>query len=199
MRTRVRRVASLGGKSEQERGQEAGSRNPRPAGRADEVSWCNPQAVPGRGSSSRLAGFRLVGKGPLRVRSGDVDPPCEPSVPVWVLHEADVDPGQPSPRRRQLLAEAGYTFEVDPSDVAEPDRLRRLANGIRGAPCLAEGDGRRPPAEGGLILAADTVCAVQGNPQQAPRPGRCRADDPAPGRARYRRHHRDVPVPGGTE
>ena len=26
-----------------------------------------------------------------------------------------------SPRRRQLLAEAGYAFEVDPSDVAEPE------------------------------------------------------------------------------
>jgi predicted house-cleaning NTP pyrophosphatase (Maf/HAM1 superfamily) len=30
-----------------------------------------------------------------------------------------------SPRRRQLLAEAGYSFEVDPSDVDEPEPEER--------------------------------------------------------------------------
>ncbi len=68
-----------------------------------------------------------------------------------------------SPRRRQLLAEAGYRFEVDPSDVDEPGP-----------------DGRTPVAEyvawlawrkassvaarrgSGLILGADTACAVDG-------------------------------------
>ena len=49
-----------------------------------------------------------------------------------------------SPRRRQLLEEAGYAFEVDPSDVrrARPG-LGDLAGRVRRAPGLAEGDGRR--------------------------------------------------------
>ena len=76
-----------------------------------------------------------------------------------------------SPRRRQLLDEAGYTFEVDPSDVEEPAAgPGDVARGLRRAPRLAEGDGRRPAAASGLILAADTVCAVAGaDPQQAAR------------------------------
>src|SRR4051794_25513825 len=68
-----------------------------------------------------------------------------------------------SPRRRQLLEEAGYAFEVEPSDVVEPDpasetspseyaahlawRKARAVAGRRGA---------------GLVLAADTVCVVAG-------------------------------------
>lgn len=68
-----------------------------------------------------------------------------------------------SPRRRQLLAEAGYQFEVEPSDVIEPDPASetcpaeyaahlawRKANAVAG---------RR---KSGLILAADTVCVVAG-------------------------------------
>jgi septum formation protein len=68
-----------------------------------------------------------------------------------------------SPRRRQLLTDAGYRFEVDPSHVDEPDP-----------------DGRTPVADyvawlawrkassvaarrkSGLILGADTACAVGG-------------------------------------
>jgi septum formation protein len=68
-----------------------------------------------------------------------------------------------SPRRRQLLAEAGYRFEVDPSDIDEPepgpgtdptDYVARLAWS------KASAVARRHP--GGLILAADTACAVEG-------------------------------------
>jgi septum formation protein len=66
-----------------------------------------------------------------------------------------------SPRRRQLLSAAGYDFEVDPSDVAEPEpepgtdpaayaALLAWNKAVRVA--------RRRRA--GLILAADTVCAV---------------------------------------
>ena len=48
-----------------------------------------------------------------------------------------------SPRRRQLLAEAGYAFEVDPSDVDEPEPgPGTLAGRLRGAARLAEGGGR---------------------------------------------------------
>ncbi len=67
-----------------------------------------------------------------------------------------------SPRRRQLLAEAGYAFEVDPSDVVEPEPAAGTS------PCQYAADlawrkamavaGRR---QAGLILAADTVCAVE--------------------------------------
>jgi len=70
-----------------------------------------------------------------------------------------------SPRRRQLLAEAGYAFEVDPSAVAEPEPdpatetspseyAAHLA--WRKAMTVAR---RRKDC---LILAADTVCSVDG-------------------------------------
>jgi septum formation protein len=66
-----------------------------------------------------------------------------------------------SPRRRQLLEEAGYRFEVDPSDVAEPDPASETSPAEyaahlawRKAMAVAQ---RR---EVGLVLAADTICAV---------------------------------------
>ncbi|WP_240907017.1 Maf family protein [Paludisphaera rhizosphaerae] len=68
-----------------------------------------------------------------------------------------------SPRRRQLLEEAGYEFEVDPSDVEEPGpeagvSPSEYAAGLawRKARAVASRRGS------GLILAADTVCAVEG-------------------------------------
>jgi septum formation protein len=66
-----------------------------------------------------------------------------------------------SPRRRQLLTEAGYEFEVDPSTVEEPepgpgtgpaDYVALLA--WKKAAAVA---GRH---RAGLILGADTACAV---------------------------------------
>ncbi len=68
-----------------------------------------------------------------------------------------------SPRRRQLLAEAGYEFEVDPSGIDEPEPsgpvdvawyVSELA--FRKAASVALRRGR------GLVLAADTSCAVDG-------------------------------------
>jgi len=66
-----------------------------------------------------------------------------------------------SPRRRQLLEEAGYCFEVDPSDIHEPEpepatSPLAYAAGLawRKAALVA---GRRKV---GLILGVDTVCAV---------------------------------------
>jgi septum formation protein len=66
-----------------------------------------------------------------------------------------------SPRRRQLLAEAGYTFEVDPSDLVEDDPKPGASPAEyaadlawRKARAVAERRGT------GLVLAADTVCAV---------------------------------------
>ncbi len=66
-----------------------------------------------------------------------------------------------SPRRRQLLAEAGYSFEVDPSDVDEPEPTP----GASPAEYAADLSWRKASAvarrrKTGLILAADTVCAV---------------------------------------
>ncbi len=68
-----------------------------------------------------------------------------------------------SPRRRQLLAEAGYDFEVDPSDIEEPepgpgtDPASYAANlAWQKALAVARRRGK------GLILAADTVGAVDG-------------------------------------
>ncbi|MGC8642221.1 MAG: Maf family protein [Isosphaeraceae bacterium] len=68
-----------------------------------------------------------------------------------------------SPRRRQLLAEAGYTFEVDPSDVAEPDPASETSPSEYAAhlawrKAMAVAGRRRV----GLILAADTICSVEG-------------------------------------
>lgn len=68
-----------------------------------------------------------------------------------------------SPRRRLLLTEAGYTFEVDPSGIAEPepegpvDPVHYAADlAWRKAADVARRRGS------GLILAADTVCTVAG-------------------------------------
>jgi septum formation protein len=69
-----------------------------------------------------------------------------------------------SPRRRQLLAEAGYDFEVDPSGDEEPeprpgDDPAAYAAGLAWEKALAVARRRGS----GLVLAADTVCAVEGS------------------------------------
>jgi len=66
-----------------------------------------------------------------------------------------------SPRRRQLLEEAGYAFEVEPSRIEEPEPAAGDLPGVYAAQLAfrkaAEVAARRRL---GLILAADTVCAV---------------------------------------
>ncbi len=68
-----------------------------------------------------------------------------------------------SPRRKQLLTDAGYRFEVDPSNVDEPEPVgstlvsEYVANlAWRKASSVAD---RR---KSGLILGADTSCGVGG-------------------------------------
>jgi septum formation protein len=68
-----------------------------------------------------------------------------------------------SPRRRELLTEAGYSFEVEPSNFEEPAPDGPIDPGAyvsemawRKAAEVAARRGR------GLILGADTVCAVDG-------------------------------------
>jgi septum formation protein len=68
-----------------------------------------------------------------------------------------------SPRRRQLLAEAGYAIEVDPSGIDEPEPtgpidVRRYAAELAFRKAFEVA--RRRGA--GLVLAADTACAVGG-------------------------------------
>jgi septum formation protein len=68
-----------------------------------------------------------------------------------------------SPRRRELLAEAGYKFEVDPSDVEEPEPGSAASPIVYVAQlawkkALAVAQRRRA----GLILAADTIGAIDG-------------------------------------
>ncbi len=68
-----------------------------------------------------------------------------------------------SPRRRLLLEEAGYSFEVDPSDIDEPEPLERVDPASYAADLAwrkAWVVARR--RQDGLILAADTVCEVDG-------------------------------------
>lgn len=66
-----------------------------------------------------------------------------------------------SPRRRQLLSEAGYVIEVDPSDVDEPEPdpgtcVADYVTQLAWKKAVAVARRRRS----GLILAADTACAV---------------------------------------
>ncbi len=68
-----------------------------------------------------------------------------------------------SPRRRQLLTDAGYPFTVDPSDVDEPEPppgtdVRRYVAELAWRKAFAVSSRYRE----GLILAADTSCAVAG-------------------------------------
>ncbi|MGE3818975.1 MAG: nucleoside triphosphate pyrophosphatase [Isosphaeraceae bacterium] len=69
-----------------------------------------------------------------------------------------------SPRRRQLLEQAGYAFEVDPSDVEEPEpdvgeAVAPYVAGLAWRKAVSVARRRRS----GLILAADTACAVDGS------------------------------------
>ena len=110
----------------------------------------------------KVVAFRLVGKGPVaydRERSSEYLKTSGASVrismkPTLILASA-------SPRRRQLLAEAGYAFEVDPSDVAEPDPASETSPSEYAAHLAwRKAMAVAATAAGGLILAADTVCAV---------------------------------------
>jgi septum formation protein len=75
-----------------------------------------------------------------------------------------------SPRRRQLLEEAGYAFEVEPSRIEEPEPPAGESPCVYAAQLAwrkaAEVAARR---RCGLVLAADTVCAVGGEILNKPR------------------------------
>jgi septum formation protein len=68
-----------------------------------------------------------------------------------------------SPRRKQLLEEAGYEFEVEPSGIDEPPPGSEMSPWYYAAHLAwrkAAEVARRRSA--GLILAADTICVVDG-------------------------------------
>jgi septum formation protein len=69
-----------------------------------------------------------------------------------------------SPRRRLLLSEAGYAFEVDPSGIDEPEP----DGPVDPAVYVADLSWRKAHSVAlrrgaGLILAADTTCAIDGH------------------------------------
>jgi septum formation protein len=68
-----------------------------------------------------------------------------------------------SPRRKQLLEEAGYEFEVDPAGIDEPEPVAEMSPWAYAAHLAwrkaAEVARRR---SNGLILGADTICVVEG-------------------------------------
>jgi septum formation protein len=68
-----------------------------------------------------------------------------------------------SPRRKQLLEEAGYEFDVEPSGIDEPEpkgEMSPWAYAAHLAWCKAAEVARRRSS--GLVLGADTICAVDG-------------------------------------
>jgi septum formation protein len=70
-----------------------------------------------------------------------------------------------SPRRRELLASAGVTFVVDPSEVDERPLDTEDAQGYVRRVAIAKARGaaaRRRPGEGRPVLAADTTVVVDG-------------------------------------
>lgn len=68
-----------------------------------------------------------------------------------------------SPRRRLLLSEAGYEFEVDPSRIDEPEPSGPIDPGLYAAGLAFRKAFEVAQHRGsGLILAADTVCAIEG-------------------------------------
>lgn len=75
-----------------------------------------------------------------------------------------------SPRRRQLLTEAGFSIEVDPSNIEEPEPtgpvdVRLYVAELAWRKAFSVADRRKT----GLILAADTSCVVGGEILNKPR------------------------------
>lgn len=83
-----------------------------------------------------------------------------------------------SPRRRDLLAEAGYSFEVCPGSVEEEDpgyltvaestlyhakaKAQAVADRLFGGP-LGALPGRRPPSTLTVVIGVDTLVALDGD------------------------------------
>ncbi len=68
-----------------------------------------------------------------------------------------------SPRRKQLLEDAGYQLEIEPSGIDEPDPISEMAPWAYAAHLAwrkaAEVARRRST---GLILGVDTICVIDG-------------------------------------
>lgn len=69
-----------------------------------------------------------------------------------------------SPRRRQLMADAGYSFDVVEPPFSEPDAMGEQVPAAHQAEALSYFKARSVASQidSGLIIAADTVVACQG-------------------------------------
>lgn len=67
-----------------------------------------------------------------------------------------------SPRRRELLASAGFTFDVVPADIDERVRPNEPADAYVRRMAVEKAEAIRARAEDGTILAADTIVVVDG-------------------------------------
>jgi septum formation protein len=68
-----------------------------------------------------------------------------------------------SPRRRELLTSAGFTFDVVPADIDERVRPDEPAEVYVRRMAIEKADAIRANAQDGTILAADTIVVVDGD------------------------------------
>jgi septum formation protein len=68
-----------------------------------------------------------------------------------------------SPARRDLLTRAGYTFEVRPAAIEEPTGFRDPRAFVQAVSWL-KAAAVAPRVEGGIVLAADTIGWIDGQP-----------------------------------
>jgi septum formation protein len=65
-----------------------------------------------------------------------------------------------SPRRRELLEAAGYTFDVAPADVDERPRPGEIPHAYVARVALAKAEAVAPAFPGAIVLGADTAVVV---------------------------------------
>ena len=87
----------------------------------------------------------------------------EPAQPVRLILASA------SPARRELLARAGYRFEVLPAHIEEPTTGFRDPRSFVQAVSWLKAAAVAPGVERGLVLAADTIAWVNGHPVLKPR------------------------------
>lgn len=82
-----------------------------------------------------------------------------------------------SPRRAQLLQDAGYTFEVVPSPADENDVVFTATNSIESFVCkkaAIKAEGAVPLRPGALVVGCDTIVVCKGRIYEKPKsPAEC--------------------------
>ncbi len=121
-------------------------------GTAEAYSDCGPTSAP------PASGPRRAGPGGTRPAAGALLPP--PLPPTVLALRVPLVLASASPRRRDLLARLGLTFDVRPSDADET-----WPAGLEPGPAAAEvalRKARATPPGDALVLAADTVVVLDG-------------------------------------